>query len=86
VSKSSIIYRFRIHTGQYDSDGEQCILWMGGGLIPDGAEHVWLTTPDGKKVLRAERAKVEPVSKTEVVESMVREAEIIHRNRKAGGN
>lgn len=36
---------------------EVCLSWIGGPAQPDG-DHVWLVTPDGKRVLRVPRSYV----------------------------
>jgi len=52
-----ILHHFVIET----SEG-LCFTWIGGRLIPDGKDHVWLTTPGGRKVFRALRKEVSPSS------------------------
>lgn len=76
MSKKPQIYRFRVHLGTWDEHGENCLMCIGGRLIPDGPRHVWLTSPRGEKVLRVERTKIEPLSVDEAVESFMREAKI----------
>ncbi len=73
------IFKFRIHTGQYDSDGEICLFWIGSGLVPDGPDHVWMTTPAGENVLRVEKSKVEPVDDKEIAENLMHEAKLIRK-------
>lgn len=80
------IFKFRIHTGQYDSDGELCLFWIGGRLVPDGADHVWVTTPNGDKILRCEKKDVEPVDDQEISKSLLIERDIVNRHRKSTQN
>lgn len=82
------IYHFRVRLGLFDSDGENCLLWIGGRLIPDKKDPrtVWLTTPDGKKVFQALRSSVEPLSIQEAEETIVNEAMLKQAHRKSPQN
>lgn len=80
------VFKFRIHTGQYDSDGELCVFWIGGRLIPDGPNHAWVTTPKGEKVLRCERKHIESVDNQEITASLKRERILAERHRKKETN
>jgi hypothetical protein len=70
------VYYFEVATGEIDEHGEIAFTWIGGRLIPDGLDMVWLTKPDGQKVFRVPKSKVSPSSKTQLAEAMLREIKL----------
>jgi hypothetical protein len=83
-----ITYKFRVHTGQFNADGEICMMFCGGRLVPDDKEKdsVWLTTPKGEKVFLVKKSMVDPVDNREMAEALLDEAEIIRRSKNAHNN
>lgn len=85
MSKKTV-FKFRVHTGQWDAHGEKCLLIVGGGLKPDGKNRVWLTKPNGEKLFSVHRSQVEPVSNDEAHKSIVREFELAKKLESAPRN
>lgn len=60
-----VVYHFLVEIeGQF-------LTFIGGRLIPDGKDHVWITSPTGKKVVRVPRTAVSPSSHKELIKRMI---------------
>ena len=59
------IYYFHVTTPEGD------LVLLGGPLKPDGHRHVWLTKPDGERLLRVHRDCVRPITREEAAEAIM---------------